>query len=192
MKKIQGAEAEIEIEDDKVVKTRPRKRYRHPELDSRLRDERTETEAHLISEAGHHGVNVPKVEKTGENTIEMEEVEGAPLKEVLNSEPDIMNGLGTNISYLHSTNIIHGDLTTSNVIVRESEVVLIDFGLSFRSQRVEDKAVDLHLLKQVLNTSHPEVADDAWESFLEGYREYDDSEEVLEQLKKVEKRGRYK
>jgi len=103
-----------------------------------------------------------------------------------------MKSYGTNIAYLHSTEIIHGDLTTSNAMVSNGELYVIDFGLSFRSQRLEDKAVDIHLLKQVLNSSHPEVAERAWQKFVEGYSEYEKSDEVLEQLEDVEKRGRYK
>jgi Kae1-associated kinase Bud32 len=103
-----------------------------------------------------------------------------------------MKSYGQNIGYLHSTEIIHGDLTTSNAMVSDDKLFVIDFGLSYRSQRVEDKAVDIHLLKQVLNSSHPDVADEAWEKFVEGYSDYDRSDEVLQQLKDVEKRGRYK
>ena len=103
-----------------------------------------------------------------------------------------MNNYGQNIAYLHSADIIHGDLTTSNAMTLDGEIYIIDFGLSFRSQRSEDKAVDIHLLKQVLNSSHPEVAKKAWRNFIDGYTEYEKSDEVLEQLKDVEERGRYK
>ncbi|MFT4868365.1 MAG: TP53 regulating kinase-like protein [Candidatus Nanohaloarchaea archaeon] len=103
----------------------------------------------------------------------------------------MMKELGENVALLHSIDIIHGDLTTSNAIADE-EIYLIDFGLSFRSQRIEDRAVDIHLLKQVLESSHPEVSKEAWQNFLKGYSEYEDSEKVLEQLEEVEQRGRYK
>ncbi len=188
---IRGAEATVEIEGEEVIKRRKEKKYRHPELDKKLREERTETEARLIQEAGKHNVNVPKTEKTESSTLKMERIEGKPVKEVIEEEPSTMEGFGENVALLHSTDIIHGDLTTSNAIAGE-KVFLIDFGLSFRSQRNEDKAVDIHLLKQVLNSSHPEIAEEAWDNFLEGYREYEKSEEVLKQLKDVESRGRYK
>lgn len=191
-KKLQGAEAEVDIQDNVVIKERPEKNYRHPELDSRLREERTETEEKLITEARKYGVNTPEVEVMKDATLEIEKVEGEPLRERIEEQPGLLRDLGENIAYLHDTDIIHGDLTTSNVMVDENTVVLIDFGLAFRSQRIEDRAVDLHLLKQVLETSHPEVAEESWESFLEGYSEYEQYEEVLEQLEEVEKRGRYK
>lgn len=190
--KIQGAEAEVEIKDDIVVKKRPEKDYRHDKLDSRLREERTQMEEKLIMEARKYGVNAPEVEKLEDSTLEIEKVEGEPLKERVEEDKELLKDLGENIAYLHSTDIIHGDLTTSNVLVEKNTVVLIDFGLAFRSERVEDKAVDLHLLKQVLETSHPEVAEESWQKFKAGYLEYEESEAVLEQLEEVEKRGRYK
>lgn len=189
---IKGAEATVEIEDDKVTKTREPKNYRHPDLDSKIRTDRTETEARLVKDAKRHNVNAPEVEDVDDFTIEMEKIDGDVLKTVLDDQLDLMKDYGRNIALLHSTDIIHGDLTTSNAMVEDGEIYIIDFGLAFRSQRNEDKAVDIHLLKQVLNTSHPEVAEEAWNNFVEGYSEYEKSEAVLEQLKDVEKRGRYK
>ena len=189
---IKGAEASIEIEEDKVIKRREPKEYRHPKLDSKIRKERTETEARLIEDARRHNVSAPEAEIIDESTIELEKLEGKQLKEDLDGRIELMEKLGKNIAYLHSTGIIHGDLTTSNVMISEEELYIIDFGLSFRSQRTEDKAVDIHLLKQVLNSSHPEITEKAWKNFIEGYGKYEESEEVLEQLEDVEKRGRYK
>lgn len=189
--KQRGAEALIEITGDQVVKTREVKKYRHPELDKKIRRERTGSEARIMKKARTHSVNVPEIIDSEDSVIEMEKIEGRPLKEEVEEEPGKMKVLGENVALLHDTDIIHGDLTTSNAIVNDS-LYIIDFGLSFHSDRAEDKAVDIHLLKQVLNSSHPEVAEEAWESFLKGYRNHDEAEEVLEQLKEVEKRGRYK
>ena len=192
MDRKQGAEATIEIEENKVLKRRYPKEYRHPDLDSKIIKERTDTEVRLLEDARRHNVNVPKAEKTDESTIEMEEIEGDILKEIIENRTGLMKDFGKNMAFLHSTDIIHGDLTTSNAMATKEELFLIDFGLAFRSQRIEDKAVDIHLLKQVLNSSHPEIAGKAWEFFVEGYSKYERSDEVLEQLKDVEKRGRYK
>ena len=184
-----GAEAHVTLENGMVKKERPLKSYRHPELDSRLRTERTETEARLMEDARRHGVNVPEISSVDDNSIMMDRIEGEKLRD--NLEIQSFQSLGRNIAYLHETDIIHGDLTSSNVIVGK-EVYIIDFGLSFRSQRIEDRAVDIHLLKQVLESSHPQKADEMWESFLKGYREYRRYEEVMERLEEVEERGRYK
>lgn len=192
MTEIKGAEATLKIGEDKVTKTREPKNYRHPGLDQRIREKRTEQEVRLIEEARRYNVNAPKAEKIDESTISMQKIEGRPLKKTLTDNTGLMEDYGRNIAYLHSADIIHGDLTTSNAMVSEGQLYIIDFGLAFRSQRNEDKAVDLHLLKQVLNSSHPEIAEEAWNNFVEGYREYEKSGEALTQLKDVEKRGRYK
>ncbi|MFB6190897.1 MAG: KEOPS complex kinase/ATPase Bud32 [Candidatus Nanohaloarchaea archaeon] len=190
---IEGAEAKLEFRDDSVVKKRHSKNYRHPDLDEKIREERTEREARLMREARKNGVNVPGVEKTGDDTLEIEEIDGEQLKDALDRNSDAMEQLGENAARLHEADMIHGDLTTRNAMLSESgTVLLIDFGLASRSSRTEDKAVDIHLLKQVLESSHPGIAEEAWQKFLEGYRGYGDSEEVMERLKEVEQRGRYK
>jgi len=190
MKK-KGAEATVRVMEGKVLKNRKKKKYRHRQLDKKIREERTETEVKLMKEAIKYGVNAPRPEKKDESKIEMEKIDGRPVKEIIEEKPEIIEYFGENIAKLHSANIIHGDLTTSNALYDEG-LYVIDFGLAFRSDRIEDRAVDIHLLKQVLNSSHPEVADEAWKSFLQGYRSYEESDEVLEQLEEVEKRGRYK
>jgi len=191
MTAIKGAEATVEIKEDKVIKTRETKKYRHNKLDEKIRTERTKTEKRLIDDARKHGVKVPKAEKTGKNVLELEKIEGRSLKDLVEDSPELLEDLGENLAYLHKANIIHGDLTTSNCLV-DNDTYLIDFGLAFRSERFEDKAVDIHLLKQVLNSSHPEAAKEAWNSFLEGYSNYEESVRVLKQLEEVESRGRYK
>lgn len=190
---IEGAEASLEFTDGKVVKKRHRKDYRHPELDRKIREERTEQEAQVMRAARQNGVNVPRVEKLDEETLEIEEIEGEQLKDVLEDSLEAMEDLGRNTARLHDAGIIHGDLTTRNAMLSgENGVFLIDFGLAFRSDRIEDRAIDIHLLKQVLESSHPGVEKQAWGKFLKGYTEHEDSEEVLERLEEVEKRGRYK
>ena len=192
MKKIRGAEAVVSIEDDKVVKDRVEKGYRHESIDERLRSERTETETRLMEKADKYGANVPEILDVENSKIEMENIEGVLLKEKIESKPEIMEEVGENVARIHSAEIIHGDLTTSNIKISDGEAYLLDFGLSFSSDRIEDKAVDIHLLKQVLESSHPEVAEKGWNFFKEGYESYEKSGEVLDQLKEVEKRGRYK
>jgi Kae1-associated kinase Bud32 len=186
----QGAEATVNI-DENVEKKRLRKSYRHPELDHRIRTERTKTESRLLKEAGRNGVNVPKVLNVTENSIELQRIDGEQLKNVIENKPELAEQLGVQIAKLHGKDIIHGDITTSNVIVGD-KLYVIDFGLASRSQRVEDRAVDIHLLKQVLNSSHPDVSEAAWKSFIEGYRDYSKFDAVMERLEEVEKRGRYK
>ncbi len=190
--KLEGAEATVIIDGEKVVKERKQKNYRHPEIDERIRKERTSKEKRIIKEARSAGVNVPSVEELDATTLEFSRVDGELFRETIQDRPEITEELGRNVAFLHGADIIHGDLTTSNIIVKESETVLIDFGLSQRSQRIEERAVDIHLFKQVLESSHPDVTEEAWNHFLEVYLNYGKSEEVLERLEDVEKRGRYK
>ena len=186
--KLQGAEAEVEIKKDEVIKTRPEKNYRHSELDDRIRKQRTQVEFSSMQKARRNNVNVPKVEKDSEYILKMEKIDGKTLEE--DFKPEKMKEVGKNIQKLHEAGLIHGDLTTKNII-SNGEITLIDFGLSQDSTNVEDRAVDLHLLKQILESSHPEHFEEAWNNFLNNYRpEFQDK--VLKRLEKVEERGRYK
>lgn len=174
-----------------VEKKRVSKSYRHPELDDRIRRHRNRREAELIRQASRAGANVPQVLEEGEHSLKLERIDGKPLKDVL--EESHCRALGENLAKIHEADVIHGDLTTSNAIATdEGEVYLIDFGLSFRSERIEDRAMDLHMFRQILRSSHPDREDKCWDSFVEGYRDYEKSEEVLSRLEEVESRGRYK
>lgn len=186
-----GAEATVKSRDGKIIKERVEKKYRHPSLDWKIREKRTSEELKNIRRARKYNVNAPETEKTSETVLEQEEIDGKILKNVIGKNPGLMKDVGEQVARMHEADIIHGDLTTSNVLHGE-KILLIDFGLSEVSQRAEDKAVDIHLLRQVLDSSHPEVAEESWEKFLEGYQEYGESGKVLERLEEVEKRGRYK
>lgn len=188
---IQGAEAEITIQGEEVLKERPEKKYRHEKLDTRIREERTSEEVKNIEKARKHGVNIPETEKTGKTSMKQERIEGDTLKTILPSEPELMEEVGKNIGLLHGTGLVHGDLTTSNIMY-DGEIWLIDLGLSETTERTEDQAVDIYLLKKTLETSHPEQSTELWKKFRQGYREFKNSEEVLETMEEVQRRGRYK
>jgi len=188
---IKGAEASIKIDEDDVIKERVEKNYRHPELDKRIIKERTKEEAKNTKRARKYSVKVPEVKEVKEDTIVFEKIDGEVWKKKESIEK--MEELGENVALMHENKVIHGDLTTSNVMIRDSgEIRIIDFGLSFISERVEDQAVDIHLLKQVLDSSHPDKAKKAWKKFLEGYRENERYAKVLERFEEVQSRGRYK
>lgn len=191
-----GAEAIIYLDRNKVIKKRIKKNYRLNVIDDKLRRNRTKREARLFEKAGN---NVPKILNVDEKNyeIEMEYVEGKLLRDILNNldeekRKEIMIGVGKIIADLHSKDIIHGDLTTSNMILKKDEVYFIDFGLGFISKREEDKAVDLHLLKQALESTHFNIREECFNYILEGYKEYEDFDKVMKRFEKVEKRGRYK
>ncbi|MDD9954169.1 MAG: KEOPS complex kinase/ATPase Bud32 [Candidatus Woesearchaeota archaeon] len=181
-----GAEAVITFDKETVTKERKVKGYRHPQLDEQLRKKRTRAEARILEKARVAGVPVPAVETIDESTLQLEKIEGQQVKEVLDKQPALAEEIGRNVRKLHDSNIIHGDLTTSNMIYNK-KITFIDFGLSFSSQRDEDKAVDMHVFKQALE-KHPTVAEEAFEHFRNGYG----SSDVWARFKKVEARGRNK
>lgn len=190
-----GAEAIIYKDKENAIKDRIKKSYRLPTLDSKLRKQRTKREAKILEKASKI-IPVPKLIKTDEKEkIEMEYLEGLKLSEELDDldEPKrFCVQIGQNIAKLHDENIIHGDLTTSNMILKNEKVYFIDFGLSFESNKAEDKAVDLHLIKQALEAKHFGHFEDYWKSILEGYKISKHHIATLKRLEAVEKRGRYK
>lgn len=207
-----GAEAELRKENDILVKERIAKGYRLPELDEKLRKRRTVLEARLLREARRAGVNTPQIFEEGKTEIKMEFIEGGKVKDVLNKDnlEEICRKIGETAAKLHTYDIIHGDLTTSNMIItterksgsgseHEKEPAkpfslwFIDFGLGFISKREEDKAVDLYLLHEALESTHFDIMESAWAAILEAYKNhYPSSDKVIKTLAGVEKRGRYK
>jgi TP53 regulating kinase-like protein len=70
---------------------------------------------------------------------------------------------------------------------------IIDFGLSYFSERIEDKAVDLRLFKEVLSSAHIDIFKDVYDNFITGYSSNttNDIKKILQVVSKIEKRGRY-
>lgn len=192
----QGAEAILYHEGEIVRKVRTPKSYRHPILDKKLRLSRTRREAKILEKLAKVGIRGPTLFSTDEKTctLEMSFVKGALLRDCLERDPThYAEQLGELIATLHDNDIIHGDLTTSNMIVNDTGITLIDFGLSFFSQKVEDKAVDLHLLEEALESKHYTVFEQCFDTFKKSYSQYSkNAKAVFERLMKVEKRGRNK
>jgi len=190
----QGAEAKIILDKDKIIKKRIKKSYRLPELDEKIRKLRTRGEAKLLKKASDL-IPIPSGIKENEKTkqIEMEFINGNKLSESLDEFPldkqkQFLQEIGKSVAKLHDSDIIHGDLTTSNMILKNGEIFFIDFGLGFHSPKLEDKAVDIHVLKQALEAKHFTHWKELFKAFEKSYNKKD----VLERLKAVEKRGRYK
>ncbi len=191
---LQGAEAIIRKKSNEVIKDRIKKSYRLEVLDQKLRKQRTKKEAKLLEKASKI-IPVPKISKISEYRIELELIKGKKLSENLDklkNKISVCQHIGRNIAKLHDTNIIHGDLTTSNMILSKNKVYFIDFGLGFESSRIEDKAVDLHLIKEALEAKHFRNFEKCFNAILYGYKISKNSKEVLRRLEKVEQRGRYK
>lgn len=189
MKRIaQGAEAIIYQNEDEIIKDRISKSYRLRAIDEKLRKERTRAEARLIERASRTGVNVPKILEVDEkkNILRIELIKGDKLRDVL--KPAHCRKIAQQVEKMHRANIVHGDLTTSNMILKETEVYLIDFGLSSYSEKIEDKAVDLHLFKECLKSKHHKIWQKCWKEFDNNYNLKD----VKAKLLVVEQRGRGK
>ena len=189
MKEIaRGAEAVLTL-DKELHKTRLKKGYRIAEIDIPLRKLRTRKEAKVLEKLYAAGFPVPKLLKVKENTLVMEYLKAPPVKDVLGKSnyKKICSEIGKRVKELHDMAIIHGDLTTSNFILKD-KVFFIDFGLSFQSTKAEDKAVDLHLLRQALESKHYQLWEKAFKQVLKAYGD----KEVIKRLEIVEKRGRYK
>ena len=196
----QGAEAKIYLtpEVSKITKDRTPKGYRHAELDKQIRNRRTKSESKIMTKARDARVNVPRVKHTDKDKhiLYMDYIDGDRLSETLNDYDEklqfrIMKKLGSQTALLHENNLIHGDLTTSNTIWKSDKVFIIDFGLGFVSTKQEDKAVDLHLIKQALEAKHFQNHEALFKHFVKGYV-WPDAKKILERLNVVEKRGRYK
>ncbi len=185
-----------------IVKHRIPKRYRIREIDEKLRKERTVREARVLHRAKEFGVNCPHVYEVDLNDMKivMEFIEGDRLKELLERVPmgerlELCREVGRQVGKLHEAGIVHGDLTTSNIILREGKVYLIDFGLADFDPTLEAQGVDLHLLKRAMESTHYTWFERGFEAVLEGYAEIRGEkarEELKEKLEEIESRGRYR
>ncbi|NLI73676.1 MAG: Kae1-associated serine/threonine protein kinase [Euryarchaeota archaeon] len=196
-----GAEAEIRkgnwLGRDVIVKSRVPKTYRLPELDRSLRNTRTKNEARLIREAREAGVPTPIIYciDTSNAEIVMEFIDGSRVKDELELSSPQLNSLlkemGKSIAYLHRQDIVHGDLTTSNMIVKEDRIWFIDFSLGSKGASIEDMGVDLHLLKEAFQSAHPELLD-KFPLILKSYMEhFEQGNKIVQKAEEIGRRGRY-
>jgi Kae1-associated kinase Bud32 len=202
----QGAEAILYTDNTIVTKDRFEKRYRHPELDRKLRKSRTRREAKILSKLDAAQFPAPQLVgmDDDEMKVQMSHIPGKLVKEAvdeLEKKGDkqgylkLFREIGGKIALLHNMGIVHQDLTTSNMILHSEhdEVYFIDFGLSFFSDKVEDYAVDLHLLKHAVESRHHRIVDACFDAVLSGYMAKKmDADAVINRLNKVEMRGRNK
>jgi Kae1-associated kinase Bud32 len=194
----QGAEAVIYLQDNLIIKDRIPKSYRLKKLDESIRKKRTKSEKKLLEKASKI-INSPlplNLAEKNSTKITLPFINGKKLSEHLDNlenKKEVCIKIGESIAKLHDSDIIHGDLTTSNIILsKDGKVWFIDFGLGFHSRKIEDKAVDLHLIKQALEAKHFSNFESHWKNITTGYQTSKNSQLVLERLKKVESRGRYK
>ena len=196
-----GAEAVVEMTEylgyKAILKHRPKKTYRHPELDSRLRTSRTKNEAKLIRDVRTSGVKTPiifDIDLHNGNLI-MEYIEGKKVKDVIDSGSDAENvcmKIGESLAKMHNANICHGDLTTSNMILTDDgELCIIDFSMGSSKCGLEEKGVDLHLLERAFSSAHSESFS-LFDTIIESYRRHmPESDSVLKRVQNIKERARY-
>lgn len=201
-----GAEASLFLEDwhgrKVIMKSRLPKSYRPSQLDDQIRTYRTIHEPQLIHRAKEGGVPTPTIflVDTQKSTIIMEYIEGKQIKQILNDFEEerrlnLCSYIGELIGRLHSRGIIHGDLTTSNMILTPFEkVFFVDFGLGEYSSELEIRGVDLHLMKRAFQNTHFRFAEECFKAIMEGYTKTvgkATAKSVFEKVKEIERRGRY-
>ncbi len=201
-----GAEANLFLEQWQgrkvIMKRRLPKKYRHPEIDERIRTYRTIHESQLLHYAKEAGVPTPTIFMIDlvDSNIIMEFVAGKQVKQILNDlspeeRQSLSRHIGELIGRLHLKDIVHGDLTTSNLILTPNgRVFFVDFGLGEKSVELELKGVDLHLMKRAFQSVHFRYVEECFKAVLEGYAEIvgdDVTKNVLEKIREIERRGRY-
>lgn len=200
----QGAEAKICLTNYKgykaIEKRRIPKSYRIKEIDNQLITMRTKEETKLIHKARQSGVYVPIIYDVDlkNGIITMEYIQGKRIKDIINnlSEEErkrIFRNIGKSIARFHNNGIIHGDITTSNIILLDDKIYFIDFGLGEKNNEIESKGVDLHVLMEAIESTHSKYSN-CFNYVIEGYKEeYDnDSKLVINKIEDIVKRGRYR
>jgi TP53 regulating kinase-like protein len=196
-----GAEGDIFLttwnKKKAILKNRKKKDYRNSSLDQRIRKQRTIRECEIISEVKSFGVSTPLIYNmdTKNCTIIMQYIVGTLVNDL--SESKLIkscNEIGKIVGLMHKNGIMHGDLTTSNFIVSKGKMFVLDFGLSNKTIKPEDHAVDLRLLKEILNSAHTKIMNKAWSNFLKGYKSAVGTayfSKITNLVKVIESRGRY-
>lgn len=189
-----GAEAVVYLEDGPegkkvLIKERVPKAYRHKEIDERIRTERNRTEARLMSEARRSGVSTPIIYDVEDFKLKMQYIDGVPIKYLIT--PEISEKVGELVGKLHSAGIVHGDLTTSNLLLAGERLYLLDFGLAYFDEGLEARGVDIHVLFQTFESTHRDHQV-LIEAFKKGYQStFINSEDVLKRVEEIKKRARY-
>ena len=184
-----------------VIKHRIPKRYRISKIDEELRASRTALEAKLFADARQAGVPTPavyEVDRVGMRIV-MEFIQGKQVKLVLDKlkparRRKLCELIGKQVARLHRAGMVHGDLTTSNMILtHDGKVYFVDFGLGEYNPSLEARGVDLHLLRRALQSIHFRITEGAYRAVLAGYRREfgGGGEEIIKRAEEIERRGRY-
>lgn len=183
-----GAEARVTFHAERVVKTRVPKAYRLPQVDAFLRKQRSRREARLLRKL-HPIIRVPAVLEKDGDTLVLERIQGDALKRHVT--PTRCRHAGELVGTMHAVNVIHGDLTTSNLMLenpnqKTERIALLDFGLAYPSHKLEDMATDVHVFEELVTT-------ECFTAFWTGYEKTNPkADDVHARLEKLKGRGRYR
>ena len=196
-----GAEADIyqtQWQSSKaILKIRKIKNYRNSTLDSKIRKHRTIKESQILHQVKSVGIPCPLVYFVNlkNSSIIMQEIPGIPVHDLPNPKIIALSkDIGKIVGLMHKNGIMHGDLTTSNFLLYQNHVYVIDFGLSQNTTKPEDHAVDLRLIKEILNSAHAQIMESSWKNFLIGYKSVVQANvyfKILKLVSDIESRGRY-
>jgi TP53 regulating kinase-like protein len=201
-----GAEANLYVDEwygrKVVIKKRIPKKYRPAALDEQIRTYRTVHEPQLMHQAKAGGVPTPLIFMINvpEASITMEYIEGQQMKQILNKvertkRRELCIKVGELVGKLHRQGLIHGDLTTSNMILNpQGDIFFVDFGLGEKNSELEAEGIDLHLMKRALQSTHYNFWEECFKNVLCGYSSFLGSvtmEKVYEKIREIERRGRY-
>lgn len=199
----QGAEATVtaafHLGRFAVIKTRSAKGYRLPQLDAAIARGRMRNEARLLRRAREAGIGAPAVLDADPESraLTLEYLGAEPLRATYDALPPRERRAaaamaGEAIGRLHGAGVIHGDLTTSNMIIREGRLHLLDFSLGHVSDTLEDRAVDLKAFKDSFVATHLAHAGD-FKTVLAAYERAlgKGGKAVPAQIRKIERRRRY-
>ena len=196
-----GAEADLyqtKWQNSKaILKIRKIKNYRNSLLDLKIRKQRTIKECQMISFVKSFGIPTPLIYFVNLKTtsIMMQEIPGTPVHDLPESTiVEVSKDIGKLVGTLHKNGVMHGDLTTSNFILFKNTVFVIDFGLSQNTIKSEDHAVDLRLIKEILNSAHAKIMLSSWKNFLHGYKSVVGNAyyaKITKLVSDIESRGRY-
>ena len=196
-----GAEADIYTgtwkNSKSLFKIRKIKNYRNSILDSKIRKQRTIKESQMLSLVKSFGIPTPLVYFVNleKSMIVMQEIPGKSVHDLPELRIiEISKQIGKLVGLLHKNGVMHGDLTTSNFILFKNIIYMIDFGLSQNTIKPEDHAVDLRLIKEILNSAHAKIMESAWKNFLMGYKSVVGigyQTKIIKLVLDIESRGRY-
>ena len=179
-----------------IKKIRKPKYYRNKLLDDKIRRKRTFREAEMISLVKSFGISTPLIYNVNsdKSIIIMQEFPGKPVHDLSDKKIiECCKQIGKIVGLMHKNGIMHGDLTTSNFLYSKNKIYVVDFGLSQKTEKLEDNAVDLRLIKEILNSAHAKIMEKCWKNFLLGYKSVmrKDFSKILELVSVIESRGRY-